>query len=72
MPLIVEVFLVSIGMMLGFFAVFLLIFLVALMLLPVEKSLSKVVWELTAPPRKRVPAGQESSTGFKGFSQKHQ
>lgn len=70
MPVIVEVFLVSGAMILGVFAVFLLIFLIALMLLPVEKSLSKAVWELTAPPR-RPPASQESGPGFKGFSQKH-
>lgn len=70
MPVIVEAFLVSIAMIIGFFAVFALIFLVALMLLPMEKSLSKVVWELNAPPR-RTPSAQESGPGFKGFSQKH-
>lgn len=70
MPVIVEAFLVSIAMILGFFAVFALIFLVALMLLPMEKSLSKVVWDLSAPPR-RTPASQEPGPGFKGFSQKH-
>lgn len=71
MPVIVEVILVSGAMILGVFAVFLLIFLIALMLLPVEKSLSKAVWELTAPPRKRPVQQQESGPGFKGFSQKH-
>lgn len=70
MPVIVEVILVSGAMILGVFAVFLLIFLIALMMLPVEKSLSKAVWEMTAPPRKR-PAQQSSEPGFKGFSQKH-
>lgn len=71
MPVIVEVFLVSGAMILGVFAVFFLIFLIALMMLPVEKSLSKVVWELTAPPRKKPATPQESGAGFKGFSQKH-
>jgi hypothetical protein len=70
MPVIVEVILVAGTMILGVFAVFLLVFLVALLLLPVEKSLSKTVWELTAPPRKR-PVQQSSDPGFKGFSQKH-
>lgn len=71
MPVIVEVFLVSGAMILGIFAVFFLIFLVALMMLPVEKSLSKVVWDLTTPPRKKPTTPQESGTGFKGFSQKY-
>ncbi|MGB4600143.1 MAG: hypothetical protein WBI04_09265 [Trichlorobacter sp.] len=70
MPVIVEAFLVSIAMIIGFFAIFALIFLVALMLLPMEKSLSKVVWELSSPPR-RTPPAQEQGPGFKGFSQKH-
>lgn len=70
MPIIVEAFLVSIAMILGFFAVFALIFLVALMLLPVEKSISKVVWDMNAPPR-RPASPPESGPGFKGFSQKH-
>ncbi len=70
MPVIVEVFLVSGAMILGVFAVFLLIFLLALTLLPVEKSLSKAVWELTAPPRRKT-ASPEPATSFKGFSQKH-
>lgn len=70
MPVIVEVFLVSGAMILGVFAVFLLIFLLALTLLPVEKSLSKVVWELTAPPQRKTPP-PESASSFKGFSQKH-
>ncbi len=68
MPVIVEAFLVSIGMVFGFFMIFLLIFLVALMLLPVEKSLSKMVWEITMPRRSST---QQQSPGFKGFSQKH-
>ncbi|MGE3259981.1 MAG: hypothetical protein AB7J94_10110 [Geobacter sp.] len=71
MPIIVEVILASGAMILGVFAVFLLVFLIALMLLPVEKSLSKAVWEMTAPPRKRPAQQQDTSPGFKGFSQKH-
>lgn len=70
MPIIVEVFLVSGAMILGFFAVFFLIYLVALMLLPVEKSVSKVVWDLTAPSRPSTQQ-QQGTAGFKGFSQKH-
>lgn len=68
MPLILEVIMVVAVMLGSFFGVFLLIYLVALALFPVEKSLSKVVWDMTAPKRKPLPQQQG---GFKGFSQKH-
>lgn len=68
MPVILEVIMVSAIMILSFFAVFLLIFLIAMMLLPVEKSLSKMVWDMTAPQGR--PANPQTA-GFKGFSQKH-
>jgi hypothetical protein len=67
MPLFVEMIMVVAVMMASFFGVFLLLFLVALALFPVEKSLSKMVWDMTAPPPpKKVP-----QPGFKGFSEKH-
>lgn len=71
MPVFVEVFVVVAIMLGAFFGVFLLIFLLAMAMLPVEKSLSKVVWEMTAPPppKRKAPA-QEG--GFKSFSQKQQ
>lgn len=68
MPLILEVIMVVAVMLGSFFGVFLLIYLIALALFPVEKSLSKVVWDMTAPKRKPLPQQQG---GFKGFSQKH-
>lgn len=67
MPLIVEVIMVVVVMLLCFFGVFMLLFLFALALFPVEKSLSKMVWDMTAPP----PAKQVPQPGFKGFSEKH-
>lgn len=68
MPVFLEVVMVVTVMMACFFGVFLLVFLIALALFPVEKSISKVVWEMTAPKRKPLPQPQG---GFKGFSQKH-
>ncbi len=68
MPVIVEVILVSAVMILSFFGVFMLVFLIALMMLPVEKSLSKMVWDMTASSQ--TPP-QTQAAGFKGFSQKH-
>lgn len=67
MPVFVEVIFVSLVMILSFFGVFLIVFLIALMLQPVEKSLSKAVWDMRAasqPPPK-------DTGGFKGFSQKY-
>lgn len=68
MPVFVEVILASGIMIISFFAVFLLVFLVAVMMLPVEKSLSKVIWDMTAPKRSKPV---QTGAGFKGFSQKH-
>lgn len=67
MPLLVEVIMVVVAMMASFFGVFLLLYLFALALFPVEKSLSKMVWDMTAPPRTK----QAPQPGFKGFSEKH-
>jgi len=67
MPLFVEVIMVVVAMMASFFGVFLLLYLFALALFPVEKSLSKIVWDMTAPPRPK----QMPQPGFKGFSEKH-
>lgn len=69
MPVIVEVIFVSFVMLASFFAVFLLVFLIALMFMPVEKSLSKMVWDLRAP--KRPATSAQSTAGFKGFSERH-
>ncbi len=68
MPLFVEVIMVVAVMLACFFGVFLLLFLFALALFPVEKSLSKMVWDMTAPPQK---PRQVPQPGFKGFSEKH-
>jgi hypothetical protein len=67
MPLFVEVIMVVAIMLASVFGVFLLIFLFALALFPVEKSLSKMVWDATEPPRPK----QAPKPGFKGFSEKH-
>lgn len=68
MPIFVEVIMVVAVMLASFFGVFLLLFLFALALFPVEKSLSKVVWDMTAPP---PPKKTSQGGGFKGFSEKH-
>jgi len=53
--------------MLGsFFLIFLLMFLLALFLSPIERSLSKMVWDMTAPAKRPDKPGS-----FKDFSKKY-
>lgn len=68
MPLFMNAIIVSFGMILLFFLFFLVIFLIAITLSPIEKSLSKMVWDLTAPP---PPPKIPVPGSFKDFSKKH-
>jgi len=68
MPLFVEAIFISIAMLLAFFAAFFLIFLLALFLSPIERSLSKFIWDHTTPP---APTPTPVKTTFKDFSRKH-
>ena len=68
MPPIIELIVVVFTMIAAFFMVFLMMFLLALFLSPIEKSLSKIIWDATAPPPPRqVP----KPSSFKDFSKKH-
>ena len=64
MPPIVELIVVVAAMIGSFFLIFLLMFLLALFLAPIERSLSKMVWNMS--PSKRQDPGS-----FKDFSKKH-
>ena len=66
MPPFIELIVVVVIMIVAFFTVFLLMFLLALFLAPIERSLSKMIWENSSPP---VPAAPQVS--FKDFSKKH-
>lgn len=68
MPPFVELIIIVFTMLGAFFLVFLLIFLLALFLSPIERSLSKVIWDMQAPPPPPVPVKKGS---FKDFSRKH-
>lgn len=67
MPPIVELVVIVVAMLGAFFLVFLLIFLLALFLSPIERSLSKAIWDMQSPPPP-VPAKKGT---FKDFSRKH-
>ncbi len=66
MPPFIELIVVVVIMITAFFLVFLLMFLLALFLAPIERSLSKIIWESTSQPAPTVPKGS-----FKDFSKKH-
>jgi len=63
MPPIIELIVVVAAMIGSFFLIFLLMFLLALFLAPIERSLSKIIWDMTAPAKR--------SSSYKDFSKKH-
>lgn len=66
MPPIVELVVVVAAMIGSFFLIFLLMFLLALFLAPIERGLSKLIWDMNAPPKRPAQPGT-----FKDFSNKH-
>lgn len=69
MPVILEAILVSAGMLFIFFLAFLAIYLLAIAMSPIERGLSKIIWDATVPKR---PSATPSKVGsFRDFSRKH-
>lgn len=68
MPVVVEAILVSTGMLIIFSLAFLAIFLLAITMAPIERGLSKMVWDATTP-KKPVPVPPKGS--FRDFSSRH-
>jgi hypothetical protein len=68
MPVIIEAILLSAGMLLIFFLAFVALFLLAVTMTPIERSLSKMIWDATEPkgPLPTLPKGS-----FRDFSKKH-
>jgi hypothetical protein len=67
MPPIIEVIVVVAAMLGAFFLVFMMMFLLALFLAPIERSLSKMIWDVTSP----APRPVQTTGSFKDFSKKH-
>lgn len=67
MPIIVEAILMSMGMIIIFFLAFLVLYVLALTLVPIERGLSNYIWTHTAlpPPKAPLPTGS-----FRDFSKK--
>lgn len=68
MPVILEAILISAGMLFIFGIAFLAIFLLAVAMAPVERSLSKIIWDSTAQKRPLPPPPKGS---FRDFSKRH-
>lgn len=68
MPVILEAILVSAGMLIIFGLAFLAVYLLAICMFPIERGLSKMIWDATIP-KKREPAPTKGS--FRDFSRKH-
>ncbi len=68
MPVIIEAILVSAGMLVMFGLAFLALFLLAITMMPIERGLSKMIWDATMP-KKTAPPPQKGS--FRDFSTKH-
>lgn len=68
MAVILEAILVSVGMLIIFGAAFLAIFLLAITMSPIERSLSKMIWDATTPKK---PAPSSPKGSFRDFSSKH-
>ena len=68
MPVVFEAILVAAGMLIIFGLAFLAIFLLAITMAPIERGLSKMIWDATAP-KKPAPAPPKGS--FRDFSKKH-
>ena len=68
MPVILEAILVSAGMLFIFVLAFLAVYLLAIIMSPIERSLSRMIWDATSPKR---PASTQPSGSFRDFSRKH-
>lgn len=68
MSLIAEALFISVSMIVVFFLAFLMMFLLALFLSPIERGLSKFVWGLTTHP---TPPPTVPKGSYRDFSKKH-
>jgi Na+-transporting methylmalonyl-CoA/oxaloacetate decarboxylase gamma subunit len=68
MSVVLEAVFISFTMLFIFGMAFVLLFLFALTLAPIERGLSEYIWSHSEPPKPKVPAPAGS---FKDFSKRH-
>ena len=67
MPLIIEAIFIALTMLVAFLLAFVMMFLLALFLSPIERGLSKIIWDHAASRRPAVQKGPS----YRDFSKKH-
>ena len=68
MPLIIEAIFIALTMLVAFLLAFVMMFLLALFLSPIERGLSKIIWDRAAARR---PASLQKGPTYRDFSKKH-
>jgi hypothetical protein len=68
MPIFLEAILVSAAMLFIFALAFVAMYLLAITMSPIERGLSKIIWDATMPKRP-LPTAPKGS--FRDFSKKH-
>ncbi len=68
MPVILEAILISFAMLFIFALAFLAVYIVAVTMSPIERGLSKMIWDATKPKK---PVSAPSKGSFRDFSSKH-
>lgn len=69
MPLIVEAIFIALTMLVAFLLAFVMMFLLALFLSPIERGLSKFIWDHTAANTPARPS--QKGPNYRDFSKKH-
>lgn len=64
MPLIIEAIFIALTMLAAFLLAFFMMFLLALFLSPIERGLSKMIWDMT------TPHGPTKGQTYRDFSKK--
>jgi uncharacterized RDD family membrane protein YckC len=69
MPLIIEAIYISLTMLIAFLSAFAMMFLLALFLSPIERGISKIIWDHAASRRPATPG--QKAPAYRDFSKKH-
>jgi hypothetical protein len=69
MSLMIEAIFIAVTMLVAFLLAFAMMFLLALFLSPIERGISKVIWDRAASRHPATP-GQKGPT-YRDFSKKH-
>jgi uncharacterized RDD family membrane protein YckC len=69
MPLIVEAIFIALTMLVAFLLAFVVMFLLALFLSPIERGISKIIWDHAASRHPAPPV--QKGPSYRDFSKKH-